>query len=816
MSLVLALKGNTNHHPAGSPKGGQFAPSKGVSTSPAVNGEHEKIINGKTDALKSKAVHLNDIEAAFGYYVGAGYHHVNHILRNGTLKPDRTLYGDDMELATDAVATMDFLLDSSEPISEGRSFYRGMSLVDDDAEPFLNEGNLVTDRGFVSTSTLETVARSFTTSYYNDGSHPEDAPIKIVNLIEAVVVVPSGVKVLDVTHPPLGVSSRPFEKEVILPRGAVYKVTKVSKRQRTQEEINLYTDRYKIELEMVSGDSVEKSSRTAIEVEMSEPFTGYNGPAQREMLADKPLALALKINSKHHPAGSSKGGQFAPKLSDVTAVLSKDEQTINKYASLLKDKLAGTGVEVRDVSELKAAILSYANNGYRPINRTLRSGVPGQLVGGINSNEHAKQHIAAMDVAMGMIAPIAKPMSFYRGISAPVELSEAFLTVGNKVADRAFVSTSTDKSITDRFAGKVIPDHEGKEHLGISAVINVPKGFKAMNVTGTVGQHSGSYEMEYLLPRGTVFEVKKVTKTNGPPVVNGSKFSYYKVELDVVRSPIMGSAKTTKADGDVHIVEMTEPFTGYREPSDAPRFTEAEKKNDQKLELRLALKFTDAHGRSRVPAGSAKGGQFAPKGSQSGMNNKVGFTKYIKLREVKRMADKDAVWFNKNQSYEQKNNLSKMKVGDLAESIVASVMHSQGLRADKPSNKTNDPFDLIHGNILAEVKGGQVNNSEGAQQWRVTTGGMSKKEKAKYEKMGPEDRARFNKWRKVLAMRRKRNMVQEVAERTGKEVRQYFVGVLVDHDKRKADIFIYKGAHKRVSWKQADEHHYLGTYAYGE
>jgi hypothetical protein len=174
------LDANPYHEPAGSSKGGQFASTPG-------GGE---LSDNERSSLK--------------YYVGSGYTAINSYLRKG-----KEIY----QVGLDDIANLDAILGRAS-LQEAKVVYRGL-----DSERFdrtfgeLKEGDIITDKGFVSTSEDKDVAKAFMMGSKEAGGVAEihvPKGYKAISVIEALSKGGSGVY--------------EAESEIILNRGSRFKV----------------------------------------------------------------------------------------------------------------------------------------------------------------------------------------------------------------------------------------------------------------------------------------------------------------------------------------------------------------------------------------------------------------------------------------------------------------------------------------------------------------------------------------------------------------------------------------------------------------
>ena len=145
------------------------------------------------------------------------------------------------------------------------------------------------------------------------------------------------------------------------------------------------------------------------------------------------------------------------------------------------------------------------------------------------------------------------------------------------------------------------------------------------------------------------------------------------------------------------------------------------------------------------------------------------------------------------------------RAGDVSESVAIAILNDLGgygsvKKVLTPSGGNNAPVDAVGDKHVFEIKGGSIGNDAKSRQWRITNGQTSKKEVAqfaKWRKQGPKGRAKlraYNEQKRQDAMDRKR----EIAKVTGKEL--VTIGVVLNHAKGVADVFIFKGVEKRISW----------------
>lgn len=348
----------------------------------------------------------------------------------------------------------------------------------------------------------------------------------------------------------------------------------------------------------------------------------------KENLADV-IVSALKGNTKHHPAGSSKGGEFAPKTGNSAAKNKSHENDISDEADRISKSLGGPN-NYSALGQMSDTFSDYIAVAYEGVNTMLRTGEqhPSSDMPLYESTRHA----AALDVLINKSEASVAPLEVYRGFGLKMEDAASFLKKGQLVADRAFVSTSAQKSTMEGFAehskgyaSEAFADSasgkKAREFAVISATIKVPKGSKMLNVNDppipVKGRNLNRDEEEFILPRGSVFRVvsakKKSTDKSSSSAI---KFHNYEVVLELVPSkklPAKGKS-VKKDDASVTEIEMTEPFS---------LFVKKEAKTN-KAELERAIVSALKGNANHHPAGSSKGGEFAP--SKGGGKGSLEFT----------------------------------------------------------------------------------------------------------------------------------------------------------------------------------------------
>lgn len=223
----------------------------------------------------------------------------------------------------------------------------------------------------------------------------------------------------------------------------------------------------------------------------------------------------------------------------------------------------------------------------------------------------------------------------------------------------------------------------------------------------------------------------------------------------------------------------------------------------------------------RHPKGSPRGGQFArvgAAGSITGEHGLFGASDYKLKRVFGRTADT-------GQPRSQKRNLTKHRIGELGEEI--ALAYVQQVLGDRGAftldmKRTNFPLDALSpGRGWAiEIKAGQVNNATSARQWRYTLGEPRRAEKRALRRMTAEQKRAYNAAKLKAVLARKQSMRAEISKQHGLKLRDKTIALIVDHDRKLADVYVFDGYHARIGWPKAGQRDarlrraYAGTYAY--
>jgi hypothetical protein len=164
-----------------------------------------------------------------------------------------------------------------------------------------------------------------------------------------------------------------------------------------------------------------------------------------------------------------------------------------------------------------------------------------------------------------------------------------------------------------------------------------------------------------------------------------------------------------------------------------------------------------------------------------------------------------------------RNRLSKQEAGRVGEAVIVAYLKARGMADARPLNleRNNFPVDLVEDHAVIEAKAGQVWVGAGAQQWRLTIGEPGKKEKAWLAAASPEDKAAWNARKQEMIAERKAKAMADLSERLGVKVKGRTMTVIIDPDRKLADVYQFDGFHNRIGWNSAEaKKGYVATVKY--
>lgn len=173
----------------------------------------------------------------------------------------------------------------------------------------------------------------------------------------------------------------------------------------------------------------------------------------------------------------------------------------------------------------------------------------------------------------------------------------------------------------------------------------------------------------------------------------------------------------------------------------------------------------------------------------------------------------ERVWNGKERPEE--SQLSWIEQGSLGEQLAINVLSDLHGTPFKSVNVgiNNAPLDVVGGNWAVEVKSGMGTNGKSAQHWRITLGQPGEEEKAAMDLMDRKEKLEHNTWKRDQALKRKNTLVRSMGQKVGEEMKGMTVGVILDGQGTRGDVYLVPGFHKYMSWKKfATDEYYVGTY----
>lgn len=159
--------------------------------------------------------------------------------------------------------------------------------------------------------------------------------------------------------------------------------------------------------------------------------------------------------------------------------------------------------------------------------------------------------------------------------------------------------------------------------------------------------------------------------------------------------------------------------------------------------------------------------------------------------------------------------LTKLQVGEAGEQLAMKVLSElEGTEFTTLNVGVNNaPVDVGGDHQAVEVKAGLATNGKTAQHWRATIGQPGKAEQALLKQMSPKEKRDHNNYKKQQILKRKNDILKEMSEIAGAEVKPVTIGIILHPDGTKGDVYKFDGFHLRIPWNKANEMgEYLGTH----
>lgn len=215
----------------------------------------------------------------------------------------------------------------------------------------------------------------------------------------------------------------------------------------------------------------------------------------------------------------------------------------------------------------------------------------------------------------------------------------------------------------------------------------------------------------------------------------------------------------------------------------------------KKMPIRASEVFTFVDGLLEAfdPAQHArdKWGKFAPKGTSGGGGAKL--------------APGGARAFT-GQSKATKNKISKQDAGKIGEQVAVSYLQSLGSKDATLVNTAHPNFaiDAVHDSEAVEIKTGLVSNSERAQQWRMTIGEPGQAEQKWLKTASANAKSKWNAKKSDMIVKRKELAMRQIEKEAGIKLKARTVTMILDPDRKTADVYSFTGFHKRIGWNSPE------------
>lgn len=166
-----------------------------------------------------------------------------------------------------------------------------------------------------------------------------------------------------------------------------------------------------------------------------------------------------------------------------------------------------------------------------------------------------------------------------------------------------------------------------------------------------------------------------------------------------------------------------------------------------------------------------------------------------------------------------RTDLTKQETGKLADLIAEEFFQTQKGGASfrfLDTNQSNFPIDAVVDGEALEIKAGLVDNTKGAQQWRITKGEAGEVKKQIERHMSREQLAIYNSDVKKYLMLRKSQATKAVAKAMGRPLKPATLAMIINPDTRTVRVYKFAGHHERIGWKsRMARDGYVGTFRFG-
>lgn len=158
---------------------------------------------------------------------------------------------------------------------------------------------------------------------------------------------------------------------------------------------------------------------------------------------------------------------------------------------------------------------------------------------------------------------------------------------------------------------------------------------------------------------------------------------------------------------------------------------------------------------------------------------------------------------------------ARLQTGQIGEKLAMRVLSEKlGVPFETLNVGINNaPIDVGGDHTAVEVKTGLATNGPTAQHWRAMISKPGKKEQALMDQMTKDEKKAYLKYKDQQTLQRKNDMLKQLTEIAGSEVKPLTVGVILSADGKRGDVYMIPGFHLRLPWKAyATDEFYQGSY----
>jgi hypothetical protein len=214
----------------------------------------------------------------------------------------------------------------------------------------------------------------------------------------------------------------------------------------------------------------------------------------------------------------------------------------------------------------------------------------------------------------------------------------------------------------------------------------------------------------------------------------------------------------------------------------------------------------------RWSKGDPRGGQWKPELYPNAVREHAVF----EGSQVKLERSKERAFDGKSASL--KRRPTPAETGHIATQVTLAYLAMRGDAGSVALHRkvNNFPTDIFAPKLgmVVEVKGGLASNGRSAWHWKVAPG-LWPAEAAALAKMSPEKKRAYNAAKVKMTLGFKSAVVRQVSKQTGRTFRPTTVALVINPDKRIADVHVLNGFHAYVGWNsETAKNGYVGSFRY--